>query len=121
MLDDEVNEVLAGRCLDAAQAGDRLRKLEDRGCQRARGVDPDDAIRPAPDQEGALEAGLVEPGSTAEGRDRGADAQPLREIDEQVRGPGVDLLIRLGSDHRAIVPFLDVAHPRLLQLSSGRF
>ena len=60
--DEEVDELLLGLRIGPAQAGDRLRQLEDRRRQRSGRVDADDVVRSPADEEGALEAALVEAG-----------------------------------------------------------
>ena len=77
VVDQEVDQPLARLRVDLAEAGDRLRQLEDRRGQRAAGVDADHMVRTAPDEEDALEAALVEARGAAEGRDGGADPRRL--------------------------------------------
>ena len=62
MRDEEVDELLLGLRVDPAQAGDRLRELEDRRGQDSGGVDADDVVRSPTHEEGALEAPVIEPG-----------------------------------------------------------
>lgn len=66
------------------------------------------------DQEGSLEALLVQSGGAAEGGDRGPDAHSLREVDEQVGRPRVDLPVVLRGDHVAVVALIGLAHGPIL-------
>ena len=97
VVDQEVDQPLARLRVDLPQAGDRLRQLEDRRGQRAAGVDADDVVRAPPDQEGALEATLVQ--ARKRGRRQRWRCRPpaLGEVDEQVSRPAVDLLVRWSS------------------------
>ena len=108
--DEEVDQLLLGLRVGPAQAGDRLRQLEDRRRQRSGRVDADDVVRSPADEEGALEAALVEPGGPAERRDRRADAHALGEVHEQVGGPGVHLAGVLVLHHLPIAALVDLAH-----------
>ena len=110
LLREKRDQLAPGIGVDAAETANRLGELEDRGCQRAGRVDPDHVVRSSPDEERPLECSCVEAGGPAEGADRRADADPLGEVDDQIRRPGVDLGVLLCLEHLAVGPFLDFAH-----------
>ena len=61
MVDQEVDELGPRVGIGSAQASDGLRQLEDGGRQVTGGVDPDHVVRPAADQEDALESAASRP------------------------------------------------------------
>jgi hypothetical protein len=86
--DEELDQLPARVGIDPPQAGDGTRQLEDGSRQLSGRVDPDHVIGSAADQEGPLEAARVQARCGAEGRDGRAASLALREVDEEVGGPG---------------------------------
>jgi hypothetical protein len=79
-------------------------------------------IGPTPNKECTLEPGGVEVGGAAEGADGSPDAEPLGEVHEEVRRPGVDQLVALRGHHLPVLPLVGIAHsPELLLMTRVRF
>ena len=108
LTDEEVDQLLASPGIRLPQPCHRLGQLEYGGSELSGGVDSDHVVWSASHQEGSLEAALVEAGCGAEGGDGGSHPNPLGEVDEQIRGPAVDLLVGLLGDHRPVRLLLDV-------------